>query len=415
MNEVLELITPDEREIKEINQISDKFIKKIKSEIKKQNINAEVFIGGSFAKKTIIKKEKYDVDVFLRFNEKNANFSEHTEKILLNLGEDFERIHGSRDYFNIKMSEKFSIELIPVKKISKPEDSENITDMSYSHVKFVNNNSNKKILEEIKIAKAFCYANNCYGAESYIHGFSGYSLELLIIHYKSFVKMLKELSKSKPKIIIDISKHYKNKNQIMMDLNSSKLSSPIVLIDPTHKSRNALAALSEETFKKFQTSAINFLKNPSLDAFVVEKIDFEKERKNSEKNKLEFVKIILKTKKQEGDVAGSKLLKFFKFIKTQTEKYFEIQKFGFEYSGKNYAQGFFSAKPKKEIVVEGPEVKKLESVKAFKKAHKKTFSKNGRIYSKEEIKFNLNKFLTNWKAKNIRVILEMYIDDLDLE
>jgi len=53
----------------------------------------------------------------------------------------------------------------------------------------------KKILDEIRIAKAFCYANNCYGAESYISGFSGYALELLVYHYKSFLKFIKSMVK----------------------------------------------------------------------------------------------------------------------------------------------------------------------------------------------------------------------------
>ena len=96
-------------------------------------------------------------------------------------------IHGSRDYFQINESKDFVIELIPVIKATDPKKAENITDLSYSHVKYINKKiKNQKILDEIKIAKAFCYATKTYGAESYINGFSGYSLELLIYHYKSF-------------------------------------------------------------------------------------------------------------------------------------------------------------------------------------------------------------------------------------
>ena len=55
----------------------------------------------------------------------------------------------------------------------------------------------KKILDEIKIAKAFCHANNCYGAESYINGFSGYGLELLVYYYGGFLRFIKAVSKMK--------------------------------------------------------------------------------------------------------------------------------------------------------------------------------------------------------------------------
>ena len=37
-----------------------------------------------------------------------------------------------------------------------------------------------------------------------------------------------------------------------MNLNASKLNSPIILIDPTYKQRNTLAALSNETFENFK-------------------------------------------------------------------------------------------------------------------------------------------------------------------
>ena len=95
-----------------------------------------------------------------------------------------------------------------------------------------------KMLKEIMLAKAFCHASKCYGAESYIQGFSGYSLELLIYYYKGFMKFAREIAKDngKNKIIIDIERFYKNKNEIMININSSKLQSPIILVDPTFKS-----------------------------------------------------------------------------------------------------------------------------------------------------------------------------------
>ena len=59
-------------------------------------------------------------------------------------------------------------------------------------------------------------------------------------------------------------------------MNSSKLTSPIILVDPTYKQRNALAALSEETFEKFKQASKKFLKNPSIKYFEIVKWDLEK-------------------------------------------------------------------------------------------------------------------------------------------
>ncbi|KKM97203.1 hypothetical protein LCGC14_1170500, partial [marine sediment metagenome] len=75
----------------------------------------------------------YGIDVFIRFNKKyKKEISELTGKILEGFNK--KRIHGSRDYFRIKINSSFFVEIIPVKKIKNSRESENITDLSYSHV-----------------------------------------------------------------------------------------------------------------------------------------------------------------------------------------------------------------------------------------------------------------------------------------
>ena len=301
LEEVLKKIKPSQEELNVINGSLDDFLKKINKRIKVLKINVEVFVGGSFAKGTVIKKNYYDVDVFMRFDKKydDSKISVLTKKLLLGL-RGVSVVHGSRDYFRVKINSYFFIEVIPVIKVNKSSESRNITDLSYSHVKYINKKvKNKKVLDEIKIAKAFCYANNCYGAESYINGFSGYGLELLVYYYGSFLKFIRAVSTPKgvlsvkgdintegkinKKIVIDIEKYYRNKSVVLMDLNSSKLQSPIVLIDPTYKQRNVLAALSSETFEKFKKKCKKFLKNSSIKLFEVEKTDLDKIKKEAEK------------------------------------------------------------------------------------------------------------------------------------
>ncbi|MEN7982288.1 MAG: nucleotidyltransferase domain-containing protein [Nanoarchaeota archaeon] len=412
--EVLEKIEPEKEAIKFIEDSLQDFLKKINKNIKSSKIKAEIFIGGSFAKKTVIKKDYYDVDVFIRFDKKykDKNLSELTFKLLKEI-KNVSTIHGSRDYYRVKLSPDFFIEIIPVLKVKIPKEANNITDLSYSHVKYINKKiKSKKIINDIKIAKAFCHANNFYGAESYIGGFSGYSLELLVYYYKGFLKFLKETTKSKDKIIVDIEKHYKNKRIVLMDLNSSKLESPIILIDPTYKQRNALAALSNETFEKFKKISKDFLKNPTIKSFEIQKTNIEEIKSSAKKNKYDFILIESKTNKQEGDVAGSKLLKFYKHLTIEIEKYFEIKNQGFNYNHKQSARYFFVLKKKKEILCSGPNIKDKKNIKKFKSQHKKTFIKNKKIYAKEKIEFTINKFIRKWKVKNKKRIKEMYILDL---
>jgi len=360
----------------------------------------------------MIKKDVYEIDIFIRFDKKykNKNISDLTEKILMG-GRNFIKIHGSRDYFKILLKNNLHLEIVPVIKILKPKEAENITDLSYSHVKYINKKiKNKKILNEIKIAKAFCYANKVYGAESYVRGFSGYSIELLINYYKGFLNFIKVMAKQyKNKIIIDMEKSYKDKKEILLNINEAKLKSPIILIDPTFKQRNVLAALSNETFNKFREICKKFLRNPSIDFFNEKKIDF-----NEIKEKFKgAIFISIKTDKQEGDIAGAKLLKFYNHLCNEINKYFLIKNKGFEYNGQKIANFFLVAEPKKEILLTGPYLNDETNVKKFKLKHKSVFEKNGRIYAKEKYQKNLKNFINNWCERYYKKIKDMGITDLN--
>jgi len=418
LKEVLNKINPSKEEIKHIENFLKNFINLFEKKLKDKKIDAQVFVGGSFAKKTLIKKRLYDIDVFVRFDQKNkgCKISDLTEKILreIKIGK-ISRIHGSRDYFQISGDENFFIETVPVMKVKNPKEAENITDLSYFHVGYIKKRlKTEKMLEEVRLAKAFCHANKCYGAESYINGFSGYALELLVYHYKSFLNFVQAMTKIKEKEIIDIEKLYKNKREIEMNMNGSKMSSPIILIDPTYKERNALAALSNETFKQFQEACRKFLKNPQLENFEEEKINFEKLKKDAEKRKAEFIFIKAGTDKQEGDIAGSKLVKFYRHLNEEIKKYYEVKNKYFEYNDKKGAEYFFIVKSRKEIILNGPNAKDEKNVALFENRHKNTFVKKGKIFAREKIEENVVDFIEEWKIKNQEKIREMGITELNV-
>ena len=409
LKNALEKIKPNLYELKDINQTTKNFIDKIEKTRKKLKIDADIFVGGSFAKNTLIKKDYYDIDIFIRFGKKHQNeiLSELTEKMLSGFVK--ERIHGSRDYFRIKINKNVFFEIVPVKKIKNQKESENVTDLSYFHVNYVKRKLKGKTLDEVRLAKAFCHATGCYGAESYIKGFSGYALELLIYNYGSFLNFVKAMAKVKDKLVIDTEKQYKNKNIVLMDLNAAKLQSPIVLIDPTHKQRNVLAALSGETFKKFQKACMHLLRNPGEKSFERHEIDFGGMARKAKKKRYEFCLLEAMTSRQEGDIAGSKLLKFYNHLSDEISRYFEIKEKGFEYGGSKKAKFAFIAKSKGEILAKGPKTDDKENTKRFKARHKKTFTKNGRIYAKEKANVTLGQFIKTWEKENKKIMKEMYI------
>ena len=70
LKDILEEISVGKKDYLEMEKELNSFLKNLNLEIKRKNISAEVFVGGSFAKKTLIKKENYDADVFVRFDKK---------------------------------------------------------------------------------------------------------------------------------------------------------------------------------------------------------------------------------------------------------------------------------------------------------------------------------------------------------
>jgi tRNA nucleotidyltransferase (CCA-adding enzyme) len=407
-------ISKPEREISEkINEISQNFIKQLNSKLRKKKISAEVFIGGSLAKGTLVKKSKYDVDIFVRFSDKydEAGISKLLGKIL---GKKAKKIHGSRDYYQQTVDE-IIMEIIPVFKIKKPEDAKNVMDLSYFHVNYVLKKAKqkKKISDEIILIKSFCYAQNCYGAEGYIKGFSGYALELLIAHYGSFEKFLQQVVKTNnnEKIIIDNLNYYKNKN-ILQELNESKLNSPIILIDPTYKQRNALAGLSDETFYKFKEVCKKFLKNPSSEFFIPKEIGIELNKKY--KDKLKVIKI--RTKSQQGDIAGTKSKKFFDFFKYRVKKEFKIKLAEFDYNEtRNIAAGYFVLDKKQDELVRGPFIFDKKNVARFKKIHKKTITKKGSLYVKVKHNLSFESWFKLFLNKEKKIIKQMNVKRIELD
>ena len=417
----------DDSFMKELKESSSKVLESLQEGLSEKKVDAEVFVGGSFAKGSMMKSSDYDIDVFVRFDWKYENLSENLSKAVKfagkKLGKKVREVHGSRDYYQILYSDdltsresedslarsktqdseaSLTFEIIPVSKITKPEQERNVTDLSYFHVNYVKKKlKDKDLVREILLAKKFCKANNFYGAESYIEGFSGYALECLIIYYGSFEKMLKELIKvGHEKLIIDIEKDYKTKAEVFMELNDSKTQGPVILIDPTWKERNVLAGLGEETFRKFQTLSSEFLENPDKSFF--ERKEFSKEdfEKYAKKKKFELIEVELETDRQEGDIAGTKMKKFARHLVWNFREFFEVSRWEFVYHGLgSKAKAYFILKSKGDVLKEGPPLVMERNAKVFMKANKEVFSKKGKLWVKKREDSGLD-FLKSWWKKN---------------
>ena len=82
LKEVLENVNPLEENLEMIESSLKEFLAKFEKSLKKLKINADIFVGGSYAKNTMIRKNNYDIDIFVRFVE-DRDISKLTEKALL--------------------------------------------------------------------------------------------------------------------------------------------------------------------------------------------------------------------------------------------------------------------------------------------------------------------------------------------
>ncbi len=403
LEETLEKISFSKSEFFEFRKIAREFISLLKS----KKLNA--FIGGSFAKGTAMKKkDKPDIDIFVVFDssEELSNLENILKKI--KLPGKLKIVHGSRDYFQIDC-DKILLEIIPVLKNRGGEFFENVTDFSLSHVEYILEEvrKDKNISKEILLAKAFCQAQRCYGAESYIHGFSGYSLEILVIYFGGFIKFLKGIQKMK---VIDPKKYFKGEKEISRELNRSKLQGPIVLIDPTYKYRNVCAGLNSETFEKFSKSANLFLKSPSSDHFEFKEIDTESLKNFSKKKNAKFVEVNLKTSRIQTDIAGAKMKKFFDFFVEELErKKQKVLKKEFSYSGEGkISKGYLVIEENREIEIRGPSIKLGEAVIKFKAAKgKNSFKKKGYWWFKDKTSVRKIFKMVKKFEKEMNVVVEI--------
>lgn len=419
IKEVLLEIKPSKEEEKEVNKRINDFIKRVNNTLNSSEYKA--VLGGSGAKGTWL-KDSHDADIFVQFNykkykDKSNKLSDILEKKLEKKFKNIQRLHGSRDYFQI-IENDFTFEIVPILKINKSEDAMNITDVSMLHSKWVNNKikKNPKLSDDIRLTKKLCKANKIYGAESYINGFSGYICEILTIYYKSFRRLIREISKWEKKVIIDPEKYYRTKHEVLFNLNNSKLTSPLVVVDPVQKDRNAAAALADDKFEIFIDLSKNFIKSPSKKFFERKEITPKSLKKKYNKDELLILDII--SKKGKEDVIGCKLLKAFDFITKKIEKNeFFIKDKGWQFDKENNSLMWWVIKKDKRSktkIVQGPPTEMKDHVKTFKKKYKNNFDKKGILYaevkreymnSKNLIKHLVKEKYFKEKVKNVKIVL----------
>lgn len=301
--EVLERIRPQKVEEELLKKKYEEIVGKIKQVLTRTNIQARIELTGSFSRGTWLSGNR-DIDIFviMPYESKTAP-EELLREITKEIKHKWIMKHAKHPYL-YAVIDGIIIEILPCYEYEPKRELRSAVDRSPAHTKFIVENLPVGANDEVRLLKQFMHGVGTYGAEIKIHGFSGYLVELLILHFGGkFLNVLKNAT-----ILLQEPIVFKKG----LNVNKSKFEDdPVLVIDPTDDNRNVAAALKEETLNNFIVAAKSYLKKPSIDYFFPRKLELSpkniKEMKNSP---LEFIAILHKEPEIADDILWGQIRKF---------------------------------------------------------------------------------------------------------
>ncbi|MCS7124898.1 MAG: CCA tRNA nucleotidyltransferase [Candidatus Bathyarchaeota archaeon] len=261
---VLERITPKPEEREKIEGLAKALEKKVAKAAEHFGVKATVRLEGSVAKDTWLSGEP-DIDIFMRLppNMPRSALGEVALKIARKATEGAKQVERFAEHPYLEaFLDEVRVNIVPCYKTQSGEWL-SATDRTPYHTDYVKRHLKPEMRGEVRLLKKFMKGIGVYGAEIKVGGFSGYLCELLVIHYGSFLNVLEAFAQPKQRMVVDIEKHYKGREDELPLL----FNEPLVMIDPVDMGRNVASAVQPQKFYTFVAAARAFLEKPSLKFF----------------------------------------------------------------------------------------------------------------------------------------------------
>ncbi len=216
----------------------------------------DVVVAGSAARGTNLRGSS-DVDVFIIYPRdvpRNVMEAEALD-IGKSLSSRFEIRYAEHPYVTI-WRDGIEADIVPAYHMVPGQRIQSATDRTPLHQKYLSEHFPEHLKDDVRIIKAFMRGIGVYGAEISVQGFSGYLVELLVMHFGGARALLEAASSWKPQIFIDVEGHA-----------AARFDDPLVVIDPVDPYRNVASPVSVESLAVFSAAAREFLKRPSLEFF----------------------------------------------------------------------------------------------------------------------------------------------------
>ncbi|NVM34974.1 MAG: hypothetical protein HWN81_05225 [Candidatus Lokiarchaeota archaeon] len=448
-NEILKEITPTQKEVAIIKNLTKKLQEILERKAKELKIKyTKIEPQGSTGIKQTQLKNDFDIDLFIGLNYNQfkpkykglskSKLKKYSKKDFLTLCNNWilpslalnefnnprllyaEHPYVTVDYFlddkkiKIDIVLYFDLDLEFIKKNGPIT----AVDRSPWHGSFVKDELNPDQKNDVRLLKQFFKSCYCYGDKSAVGkvGFIGYSAELLIHYFKNLTNLFKNFNELNKKPLDLYNRAEEELSKIVHFQNDY-----LIIIDPIDKNRNVASAISERAYKYCNQKVSEFLKKPSPEFFKIKPIP-EINLSNKEDpllSKIYIIELQNTDFKIHYTINRDKLYSLAESIKATGEKEFShIDRFGkiifevyFEDEKNQYNIAIFCEKPNisKTYIRKGPPITEETHVINFKKKNPDYFEKEGYLWIetiREFSKFSdfLNEFIKNKISDNFSVV-----------
>jgi tRNA nucleotidyltransferase (CCA-adding enzyme) len=261
--EVLKRLRPTDDERGSVKGLVQHVIELLNVRAAELCLEAHAISVGSTARNTWVRGNA-DIDIFIMFP---TTYSEDELKeqglaLAKSVADRYEERYAAHPYihayfYDTATGQEHEADLVPCFAVEDASRLKSAVDRTPFHTRYVKDRIGG-LEDEVLLLKQFLTCLGIYGSELRRRGFAGYLCELLILHYSSFLELLKNAARWQYGERIDLEGRgtYKGEGH-----------DPLIVIDPVDPKRNVAAAVSEYSFARLIDAAREFLAEPSTDFF----------------------------------------------------------------------------------------------------------------------------------------------------
>ncbi len=211
-------------------------------------------IAGSAARGTFL-KDRLDIDLFMLFPPglSREELSRHGLELAEAVLTAPERRYADHPYLRGTFR-GFTVDAVPGYAVTDPSQPLSPVDRTPFHDEYLRTHETPAIVADVRVAKQFLRCLGVYGSEARTQGFSGYLVELLVLHSKGFRALLGEARGWR--IPARIRPAAEDPPRLPEEV-------ALILADPVDPHRNVASALSRRNLALFILASDAYLAEPS--------------------------------------------------------------------------------------------------------------------------------------------------------